>query len=314
MNHTQTQEVSYIAIDVSKKTLEVLESAKTTSYSITNTKRSLDQLLEKVNRLPNLHIICEATGGYERTLVDFMHENKITVSIVSPTRVRHFVHSEGVKAKTDPIDAKMLMRFAQEKHPRPTDAPSPERRKLADFMDRREQLTEQLKREKTRLQKCNGFIAESTERMIELVQAEVDLVEEKIKELVASEATFTAIYEQLIKVSGIGSVTAWTLIAYLPELGLLSRNQVVALAGLAPYNHESGSSKKLQKIFGGRAKVRRCLYLAAVAAWRFNDTIKQYTDSIIKRGKPFKWAIVAAMRKLLIHTHYLAKKHVYALA
>lgn len=311
---TQVQVVSYVAVDVSKNTLEVLEPTKAKSYPIPNTEKALKRLLKTVCQLPKLHFICEATGGYERTLVDFLHTREITVSIVSPARVRHFAHSEGIKAKSDPIDARMLMRFAKEKRPRPTPAPSKARAELVELMDRREHLSEQLKREKTRLQKCGKSVAGSIERMIAIIEQEIALLEERIGKVVDSEPCFTEIYKQLIAVTGIGPVTAWTLLAYLPELGLLSRNEVVALAGLAPYNQESGSSKKLRKIFGGRAKVRRCLYLAAVTAWQHNPVIKHYTNEIIKRNKPFKWAIVAAMRKLLVHAHYLAKNRVYALA
>lgn len=200
------------------------------------------------------------------------------------------------------------------KKPRPTPAPSQELKALAALMDRREQLSEQLKREKTRLQKCDALIAGSIERMIGLVKEEIEHVELQIRKVVENETSFSRTYDQLTAINGIGAVTAWTLIAYLPELGRLSRNEVVALAGLAPYNRDSGSTKKLRRIFGGRAKVRRCLYLAAVAASQHNEVIREYTYGIINRGKPFKWAIVAAMRKLLLHSHYLIKKEYEALA
>lgn len=308
------QVVSYVAVDVSKRTLEVLESEQSKSHSIANCEEALRRLLRKFESLDNLHFICEATGGYERTLVDFLHRQGVIVSIVSPAKVRHFAQSEGVKAKTDPIDAKMLIRFAKEKRPRPTPAPSEELKALAALMDRREQLSEQLKREKTRLQKCDPLIAGSIERMIGLVKEEIEHVESQIRKVVENETSFSRTFERLTAINGIGAVTAWTLIAYLPELGRLSRNEVVALAGLAPYNRDSGSTRRLRRIFGGRAKVRRCLYLAAVAASQHNEVIREYTYGIINRGKPFKWAIVAAMRKLLLHSHYLIKKDYEALA
>ena len=309
-----TQVVTYIAVDVSKQTLEVLEANKSKSYSIANCTEALRRLLRRLDSNTNLHFICEATGGYERTLVNFLHQQGITVSIVSPAKVRYFAQSEGVKAKTDPIDAKMLMCFAREKRPRPTQAPSSELKALVALMDRREHLSEQLKREKTRLQKCDPLIARSIERMISLVKEEIERVESQIREVVENEASFNRIYDRLTAITGIGSVTAWTLLAYLPELGQLSRNEVVALAGLAPYNRDSGTSKRIRRIFGGRAKVRRCLYLAAVAASQHNEVIHEYTYGIINRGKPFKWAIVAAMRKLLLHSHYLIKNDYEALA
>ncbi|EDY81324.1 Transposase IS116/IS110/IS902 family protein [Verrucomicrobiia bacterium DG1235] len=309
-----TQAVSYIAIDVSKKTLEVLSEDWSKSRSVANSEAALEGLLKKHAGFSQSHFICEATGGYERALVGLLHSRGIAVSVVSPAKVRYFAQSEGVKAKTDPIDAKMLLRFAREKRPRATPAPSPQRKALAALMDRREHLSEQLKREKTRLQKCDGLVAQSVGRMIDIVEREIETVDGQIRRLVAGFASFAKVYETLVSVVGIGPVTAWTLLAYLPELGRLSRNQVVALAGLAPYNRDSGDSKKIRKIFGGRAKVRRCLYLAAVAAYRHNDVIRAYTQHFLDAGRPFKWAVVAAMRKLLIHTHYLVKKLDVALA
>lgn len=308
------QVVSYIAVDVAKDSLEILAQGQQHSRAIANCEEALRRLLKAVRSLPGLHFVCEASGGYERTLVDFLHDKGITVSIVSAARVRSFAKSEGVKAKTDPIDAKMLLKFAKEKKPRPTPAPTPSRKALVALMDRREHLSEQLKREKTRLQNCDQSIAPSIERMIAIVAKEISQIEAAISELIQSEPSMQSAYEAISAVKGIGPVSAWTLLAYLPELGKLSRNQVVALAGLAPYNDESGKTKKLRRIFGGRSKVRRCLYMAAVCAARHNPVIRDYTNSILARGKPFKWAIVAAMRKLLLRAHYLIKNNEFAVA
>ena len=305
------QVVSYIAVDVAKDSLEILIQGQKQqrSRSIANCKEALRRLLKSVQSLPGLHFACEASGGYERTLVNFLHDKGITVSIVSPARVRSFANSEGVKAKTDPIDSKMLLKFAQEKKPRPTPPPTPSRQALVALMDRREHLSEQLKREKTRLQNCDQLIAPSIQRMVVLVTEEIEQIEVDIREVIRSEASLQKAFEVISEVKGIGPVSAWTLLAYLPELGRLSRNEVVALAGLAPYNQDSGKTKKVRRIFGGRSKVRRCLYMAAVCAARHNPVIRDYTNSILARGKPFKWAIVAAMRKLLLRTHYLIKNN-----
>lgn len=308
------QVVSYIAIDVAKDSLEILISGQSRSRSIANCKESLRRLLKSVQPLQGLHFVCEATGGYERTLVNFLHKQGVPVSIVSPARVRAFANSEGVKAKTDPIDAEMLLRFAKEKNPRPTPAPTPGRKALIALMDRREHLSEQLKREKTRLKNCDALIAPSIARMIEIVHEEIKQIEGAIKKVIKDDPAMKQAYDIISEVKGIGPVSAWTLLAYLPELGKLSRGEVVALAGLAPYNQDSGKTKKLRRIFGGRSKVRRCLYMAAVCAARHNTVIRDYTNAILARGKPFKWAIVAAMRKLLLRTHYLIKNNEIAIA
>ena len=306
------QVVSYIAVDVAKDSLEILIQGQQRSRSIANCKEALRRLLKSVQSLPGLHFICEASGGYERTLVNYLHDQDVCVSVVSPARVRSFANSEGVKAKTDPIDSKMLLKFSQEKNPRPTQPPTPSRKALVALMDRREHLSEQLKREKTRLKNCDELIAPSLKRMIVLVTEEMKQIEVAICEVIENESSLQKAFEAISKVKGIGPVSAWTLLAYLPELGQLSRNEVVALAGLAPYNNDSAKTKKLRRIFGGRSKVRRCLYMAAVCAARHNPVIRDYTNSLLDRGKPFKWAIVAAMRKLLLKTHYLVKNYEFS--
>lgn len=304
-----TQVVSIIAVDVSKDTLEILIGPNNHSLSISNCAEALRRLLKKIKALPSLHFICEATGGYERTLVNFLHENGIAVSIVSPSRVRDFAKSEGVKAKTDPIDAKMLLRFAQEKELRVTTPPSPQRQAIIAWMDRRSHLTEQLKREKTRLKNSPQIIHPSLRQMCDLLKAEIKEIEVQIKELIRNDPGLKSAYEVLTQTTGIGKISAWRIIAYMPELGQLTRNEVVALAGLAPYNQDSGITKKPRRIFGGRAKVRKCLYLAALTASTHNPIIKVYVNGLKSRGKHHKSALTAAMRKLIIHMHYLLKKH-----
>jgi transposase len=309
-----TQVVSIIAVDVSKDTLEVLIGPNSQAVSMSNCSEALRRLLKKIKALPNLHFICEATGGYERTLVNFLHENRITVSIVSPSRVRDFARSEGVKAKTDPIDAKMLLRFAQEKELRPTTPPTPQRQEILARMDRRSHLAEQLKREKTRLKNSRSAIHSSIRQMCDFIKLQLKEIEAQIKELIRSDQNLKFAYKVLTAVTGIGQVSAWTIIAYMPELGQLTRNEVVALAGLAPYNQDSGKTQKPRRIFGGRAKVRKCLYLAALTASTHNSVIKTYVEGLKKRGKHHKSALTAAMRKLIIHCHYLLKKHEIVIA
>lgn len=164
------------------------------------------------------------------------------------------------------------------------------------------------------MKNCDALIAPSIARMIEIVNEEIKQIEGAIKKVIQDDPTMKQLYDIITEVKGIGPVSAWTLLAYLPELGKLSRGEVVALAGLAPYNQDSGKTKKLRRIFGGRSKVRRCLYMAAVCAARYNPVIRDYTNAILARGKPFKWAIVAAMRKLLLRTHYLIKNNEIAIA
>lgn len=307
-----TQLPSYVAIDISKDTLRV--QTDHAGFDLPNTSAGVAVLLRKVKKLPNRHFVCEATGGYERTLVEFLHDKGERVSLVSAARVRHFAGSEGIKAKTDPIDARMILRFAKEKKPRLTPPPSPERRALAALLDRREHLSEQLKREKTRLAKSPDVTKDLIRSMIAFVQDSINQLDALIESLIEADETLRKADEILRQIKGIGPVTSWTILAYLPEITERSRNEVVALVGVAPFNWQSGNHDGPRSIFGGRAKVRRCLFMAATAAANHNDVIKAYVQSLLARGKPYKCAIVAAIRKIVIHAQSLLKKHEIALA
>lgn len=308
------QDVSYIAIDIAKDTFWV--QTDTAGFSVTNTVKGIAQMLQKTRSLPNRHFVCEASGGYERILIETLHAKSHTVSLVSAARVRDFARSDGVKAKTDPIDGRVILRFAQHKRPAPTPPPSPQQRLLMDLLDRREQLTEQIKREKTRLQKpgCARVIIASTERMIRTMTRELEKIDALIAKTVQSDAMMDKAFKTLTAIKGIGPVNAWSIIAYLPEITTTSRSQIAALAGLAPFNRDSGTYKGLRHIFGGRAKVRRCLFMAATAAAKHNEVIHTYVSDLKARGKPHKCAIVAAMRKLLLHAQSNLKKNEIRLA
>lgn len=181
------QDVSYIAIDIAKETFWV--QTDTVGFSVINTVKGIAQMLKKTRSLPNRHFVCEASGGYERLLIETLHAKSHTVSLVSAARVRDFARSDGIKAKTDPIDGRLILRFAKEKRPAPTPPPSPQQSLLIDLLDRREQLSEQLKREKTRLQKpgCSKAVVASTKRMIVTTTGELKKIDALIEKTVESD-------------------------------------------------------------------------------------------------------------------------------
>jgi transposase len=308
------QDVSYIAIDVAKNSFWVQTDGG--GFLVANTVKGIAQMLSKTRSLKNRHFVCEASGGYERTLVDTLHAKKHTVSLLPAAWVRAFASSDGIKAKTDPIDGRVILRFAKEKRPAATPPPSAQQRLLVDLLDRREQLTEQLKREKTRLQKpgCAKAIIASTERMIRSTTRELGKIDAQIEKTVESDKMMTKAFGVLTSIKGIGPVNAWSIIAYLPEITNVNRTEIAALAGLAPFNRDSGNRQGPRHIFGGRAKVRRCLYMAATAAAIHNEVISTYVCRLQARGKPYKCAIVAAMRKLLLHAQSILKKDEIVLA
>lgn len=308
------QIVSHIAVDVSKDTLRVQTNQK--GFDVANSTEGIRILLRKTRALSKRHFVCEASGGWERTLVDTLHRKQVTVSLVSAARMRDFARSEGIKAKTDPIDGRVILRFAHEKRPEPTPPPSSDRRRLMDLVDRREQLTEHLKREKTRRQKPWGAkeIQNTMDRIISVLEQEIEMIDTSIEALIEENEPMKNACQVLTSIKGIGPVTAWTLIAHLSEITSVNRAEIAALAGVAPFNHDSGKKKGIRRIFGGRAKVRRCLYMAATTAAKHNEVIRPYVVGLRERGKPYKCAIVAAMRKLLIHAQRCLKNHEISLA
>ena len=174
-------------------------------------------------------------------------------------------------------------------------------------MDRRSQLTESLAREKNRLQKCPQCTRKSIEKMIDILEKELAEMDKQVEQLIQEDDLMREYSSIMQSVVGVGTTTAWTILAYLGEITELGRNQLIALAGIAPFNKDSGKYKGKRKIEGGRAKVRKCLYMAARTASVHNEHIKKYVDGLRNRGKPYKCAIVAAMRKLLIHLQILLK-------
>ncbi|WP_269538017.1 IS110 family transposase [Cerasicoccus fimbriatus] len=304
--------VNYIAIDISKDSLQVKSISETTClpYSEPGLARLRDIALKYHAPL----VVCEATGGYERTLLDFLHERSIAVALVNPARVRAFARSEGINAKTDPIDAEILLNYAQEKKPLGTPPPAPGRAQLTAWLDRRSQLTEQLAREKNRMAKCVSELRDDIRAMVDYIETRLKAIEDHIRKLLQNHPEMSQQAQCMQAIKGIGETTAWTILGYLGEVGSIGRNQLVALAGLAPFNRDSGLRQGKRSIYAGRAKVRKCLYMAATCAAVHNPVIKKYVEGLRKRGKPYKCAIVAAMRKLLIHIQSVIKTQQLTLA
>jgi len=303
---------TYIAIDVAKNHLQVqwLEA----SEKINNDAEGLKALRVRLRKIVDALVVFEATGGYERPLQQMLWSAHIDCCMVNPSRIKGFAQSEGLRAKTDPIDARLIQRFAQEKRLRPQAVKDDQRVALTELMDRHGHLTEQLAREKNRLKKCTAHSAKFIKQMIRLVEKQLAEVDHAIEALIEQDDTLTAQSQLLQSVRGVGPITAWSLLAYLGEIGQLGRNQLVALAGLAPYNRDSGNKHGKRSIQAGRAKVRRCLYMAAQSAAVHNPVIKAYVAGLRQRGKPYKVALVAAMRKLLIHLQTLINNQQKSLA
>jgi transposase len=296
----------YISVDVSKHQLKVHASQH--SFTTTHDASGWHRISTYAAKLSRPLIVCEASGGYERSLLEAMSQAGLPVRAINAARVRAFAASEGIKAKTDPLDAKVIFLFAQEKKLEPMALPSSQQQRLGDLLDRRGQLVELLAVEKNHLECADKDTLASAKRLIRALEREIEKFEALIVKLIAGDPTLQAQASALTAISGVGEVTAWSVLAYLHEITTVSRNKLVALAGLAPFNRDSGLFKGKRRICGGRAKLRRCLYMAAHTAATHNPVIKPYVAALRNRGKPYKCAIVAAMRKLLLHFQSILKK------
>lgn len=297
---------TYIAVDVSKETLYVHSCER--SHEVSYDRKGLNKILKEAAQTDNALVVLEATGGYEQKLLEALHDAAIACKLVNPSLVRAFANSEGIKAKTDKIDARMIFRFACSKQLEPMNVPDAQEQKLAALVKRRGQLSKMLSKEKTRLQNSPKCIHADIRGVIRYLEGKMARLEKKIQQLITSSEKLRQRSQVIESVPGVGPVTARMILALLPEITHVSRNQLTALAGLAPFNRDSGKTEGKRCIHGGRAQVRPPLYMAAVAASRCNPVIRDYVARLRDRGKPFKCAIVAAMRKLLLHIQSLLRK------
>ena len=248
-------------------------------------------------------IAMEATGGLERDLACALQAAGFAVAVVNPRQARDFARAMGYLAKTDRIDARALAALAQVlvRHPERDKfvkaLPTAEQQALQALVARRRQLVTMLVAERQRLAISHKAARASIEALIKAIRQQLDTVEAQLASHI--DGHHAALARQLASVRGIGPATIATLIADVPELGALSRREIAALIGLAPFNRDSGQMRGKRSIFGGRAEVRRTLYMATLAAIRFNRVIRLFYDRLVAAGKPKKVAIVACMRKLL---------------
>lgn len=301
-----------VAIDVAKKSLQAQSPCE--SFQVANSEEGLAKLRKRLEALSPSRIVCEATGGYERALVRMAIAAAIPVCIVNPARVRAFARSDGTHAKTDDIDAKLLLRFAQQKDLRPILISDAAHSELKALLERRCHLSATLTREKNRLEKEPLFIRDLIVEAIAFVKRQIEVVDQRMEALVNNSTLLKESCKRLETIKGVGTLTACTVLAYLPEIAEVGRNQAVSLAGLAPYNRDSGERTGKRHIFGGRAKIRRCLYMAAQSAAQHNPVIRDYVAGLVNRGKPYKCSLVAAMRKILICMQSLLKNPDFSLA
>ena len=245
-------------------------------------------------------IVIEATGGYEMPVVAELAHAKLPTAVINPRKVRAFARSIGQLAKTDKLDAKLLAHFAAAIRPTARSLPSAEEEQLTGLLVRRRQLVDMLTMEKNRLHTVRSALREDIREHIAWLQAKLAKIDEEIDLFVRDSSPWKEKDAILRSAPGVGRVTACTLLAMLPELGTLNRQEIAALVGVAPVNKDSGRKQGKRRVYGGRATVRSVLYMAALAAKRYNPRIRKFYEALLQRGKEKKVALTACMRKLLV--------------
>ena len=294
------EEGVYAGIDVSKATLEVAVYGQAGSRQYRNSQVGIEELIRWLKGWVIRGVIVEATGGLERRVISELHAADLRVSKVNPKRPRDFARAGGQYAKTDPLDAQMLAHFGQTYQPPAMQVQTEEAERLSDWISRRKQLVEIMAGEKNRLETSRGPVQQGVQQHIDWLQGEIEAIEHEIDALINDNLEWQETAELLETTPGVGSVTSRTLVAELPELGRLNRGQIAALVGLAPMNRDSGRKRGKRHVYGGRASVRRVLYMSALTATRYNPVIKEFYLRLIAAGKEKKVALTACMRKLLV--------------
>lgn len=295
----------YLGIDVAKSKLDL--DAPAPERQVVNTAAAMTAALIK---LPTgTHLVCEATGGYERPLVAAALAAGVPISVVSPQRVRHHARSCGLLGKTDRLDAALLSDYGRKHTPTALVAPEPVRLRLRELLRARTHLIGLQGAEvgwREHLTATPSLQAQAVARAA-LLGAQLHELEDEIRALVAATPTAGSALARLQTVQGIGEITAWTAWAELPELGTLAPGQSAALAGLAPYPRDSGQHRGRRFIQQGRPQVRRVLYMAALSASRHNPVLKHVYARLLARGKPRKVALITLARRLVELLNLLLK-------
>ena len=300
------QETVYVGVDVAKATLQVhLHGAQ---IELDNTLAGHTKLSKKLQGIAGVQVVCEATGGYETALVLSLNKAQVPISVVNPAQVRASAQAKGQRAKTDPIDAEMLTDYGQRYQPAPTPPVSHVQRKLVALTQWLQQSIHAQSVAKTQAEHhTDAFVGKQHQALIEHYASQIEATEAQIQKLMEQDQVLKQRVECLDAIQGVGLRTAVVVLTHMPELGQLNRQQVAALAGLAPWTRDSGTLKGKRCIGGGRPEVRVALYMASLSVVRCNPILREFYQRLVGKGKPKKVALTAAMRKLLIYMNHQLK-------
>ncbi len=305
--------VYVLGVDVSKANLDCADSKQTKSRRLKNNKSDIANLVKNLKKQEecghSVLVIMEASGGQEQLLRSALHTANIPLHVANPKRVRDYARAIGWMAKTDRIDAFLLVRYGERETPAPTNPPSPVRQELIEIIEYRNQIQNEITARRQQIETYHVKpVRERAEKALEALKGELKETT-KLIQVTLKDETLAQSANILQSCPGIGLIVAASVLAYLPELGEISEKKIASLAGLAPFACDSGTLKGRRMIRGGRSKVRRSLYMAALVAMRHNPVLSTFYARLVAQGKPAKVALVAVMRKLLVILNAMLKTH-----
>lgn len=299
----------YVGIDVAQAQFDVAVRPTGEQWSAPNQDEAIALLVSRLQGLSPALVVLEASGGLEVPVVAALAEAGLPVAVVNPRQVRDFARATGKLAKTDRLDAVVLAHFAQAVHPTPRPLPDAQVEALSALLSRRRQVVGMLTAEKNRFHRARPPVRQDIQRHITWLEQSLTKLDEELGDSLRQSPLWREKEELLRSVPGVGRVLSLTLLAELPELGSLDRRQVAALAGVAPFNRDSGTLRGRRTVWGGRAPLRAALYMATLVATRHNPLIRTFYQRLCAAGKPKKVALTACMRKLLTVLNAMVKHH-----
>lgn len=294
-----TPSTSFVGIDVAKDHLDLALRPTGDRWTVPNDERGIRTVCRRLQTSAPALIVLEATGGLELPLTGALAVAKLPVVVVNPRQIRDFAKATGRLAKTDAIDAAVLAQFAEAVRPEPRPLPDAATQALTALLTRRRQLIDMRTAETNRLGPASASVRKGIRVHITWLEGRLAELDEELATTIRESPLWRAKDDLLQSTPGVGPVLARTLLASLPELGTLTRQQIAALVGVAPLNRDSGRFRGSRHVWGGRAHVRAALYMGTLVATRFNPVIRAFYQRLCAAGKPKKVALTACMRKLL---------------
>jgi transposase len=290
----------YVGIDVSKDRLDVHVRPSGEAFAVARNGKGLNELVERLRSVGPTLIAVEATGGFETIVAAAVAGAHLPLAVINPAQVRHFAQAVGKRAKTDPMDAAVIARFAEAVKPEPRELPDEAARLLAELVGRRTQLIEMLVAERQREKRASaGRVRKSLARHIAALEKELPEIDRDIDTMVRGSPIWREKEDLLITFPGVAHTIARSVLAQLPELGRLTRREIASLVGYAPFTRQSGQWKGKSMIAGGRPSARSAIFMAALSAIRCNPVMRVFYQRLLARGKPKMVALVAVARKIL---------------